>query len=346
MVGLKASQVDGFVRRPDPKMRAILVYGPDRGAVSERSRNIVKTIAGTLDDPFTIARIDETDLGEHAGLLEDEARAIPMMGGPRVVWITGAATHSAAAVGRYLEEPVDNAVVIAEAGPLQTSAKLRQTFERSKIACALPCFADSVRSLGQVIDETVSEFGHRIAPEAKHRLTSLLGADRRLTRTELEKLCTYCHGRETIETMDVDAICGDASALDLDGLVDGTFEGEVDRLDLAFARLIGAGTATQQMIAVLYTHIGKLRSLKLKVDSGDDPKSAVSALRPPVHFSRKDSMIRQVRLWSVEDLNRAAQATAAAEYETRRSDGLAETIVARHFLSLGQAAGRQRSRNW
>ena len=83
MAVLKASEVDRFIARSDPAIKAVLIYGPDIGAVNERARKMVAGIAGTLDDPFNVIRLNDQILGDDTERLADEAQAISMMGGRR-----------------------------------------------------------------------------------------------------------------------------------------------------------------------------------------------------------------------------------------------------------------------
>ena len=343
MTALKGKQIDGFLAKPDPRTPVVLVYGPDRGSVSERTRNLITLLAGTIDDPFTVARLDDAALGEDPARLDDEARAIPMMGGVRVVWIESAGANAARMVETYLKDPAPDAWVVAEAGALAPSAKLRQVFEKAKNAAALPCYQDTARSLDELIDEELGAGNLTISPEARHRLIAVLGADRGLSRTELQKLCLYCHGQDEVTVDDVDMACGDVSALVLDDLVDHTFEGDIARADHDYARLLAAGTAYQAIIAGFFNHISRLRTVRSGLDARKSLDTAVASLRPPLHFSRKASVRKQVDLWSQTDLDRAASATAEAEYGTRGSDGLSDAILGRHVLTLANAA-RQKAR--
>ena len=341
MAVIKGHGADAFTRKPDPKYRTVLFYGPDRGVVKERARRLVETLAGTADDPFLIARLEDSALSDDPGLLIDEARAIPMMGGPRIVWVRSAGTGFTSAVRAYVDDPAPEAWVIAEAAELPPSSKLRQTFEKSDTFAAIPCYSDTAKSLDDVIDETLGQAGLSIEPDARHRLTAALGADRGLSRSEIDKLCLYCHGASVITIEDVDAVCGDVSSLGVDDLLDHTFEGDLERSDAAFSRLIASGTAVQQILGALFTHLGRLRAIQAERSGNLD--SALSRLRPPLHFSRKASIKKQARLWSLEDLKRAAAANAEAEFRSRGGDGLSEVIVGRHLLSLAHAA-RQKQR--
>lgn len=343
MTALKGQQIEGFLARPDPKFPVVLIYGPDRGSVSERARKLITSIAGSTDDPFAIGRLDDAALGEDPARLEDEARAIPMMGGTRVVWVETAGAHLAKTVATYLEDPAPESWIVAEAGPLAPSAKLRQVFEKAKNAVALPCYADTARSLDQLIDDELAINKLTISADARHRLVAILGADRGLSRSELQKLCLYCHGQGGITIDDVDAACGDVSALVLDDLVDHTFGGDLDRVDDDYTRLMAAGTASQAIVSALFTHISKLKAVQSGLARGKSMDAAVAGLRPPLHFSRKSSFRKQLDLWSADDLNRAAAATAETEYRSRGSDGLGEVVLSRHLLTLANAA-RQKNR--
>lgn len=343
MTALKGKQIDGFLAKPDPRTSIILIYGPDRGSVSERTRKLILLLAGSTDDPFAVARMDDAALGEDPARLDDEARAIPMMGGVRVVWVENAGAHAARVLEGYLKDPAPDAWVVVEAGALAPSAKLRQVLEKAKNAVALPCYQDTARSLDELIDEELNANNLTIAPDARHRLIAVLGADRGLSRTELQKLCLYCHGQDQVSADDVDMACGDVSALVLDDLVDHTFEGDIARADHDYTRLLASGTAYQAIIAGFFNHISKLKTVRAGLDARKSLDSALGGLRPPLHFSRKASVRKQVDLWSPADLDRAASATAEAEYGTRGSDGLADAILGRHVLTLANAA-RQKAR--
>jgi DNA polymerase-3 subunit delta len=344
MTALKSHQIDAFIARMDPACAAVLVYGPDRGSVSERARAIVKQRAGSLDDPFAIARLEDAVLQNDPGRLEDEARAIPMLGSSRVVWISDGGAATAAAAERYLVDPAAETLVVIEAGNLQKSAKLRSIFEKAAHAVAMPCYADSGRSLDEIIDAELERHGLAASPAARHRLTELLGADRSLTRSELDKLATYCAGATRVEVEDVDAVCGDTSALELDDVVDATFEGNLAAQDHMLQRLLASGTAPQALVAALNSHITRLRRLRFDRDGGASADDAIARARPPVYFARKASLKRQLGLWDGDDLGRAAGATAELELNTRRSDDLVDAIVGRHLLVLARAAAAKRNR--
>ena len=82
--------IEPFVKSPNPAIRAILVYGPDSGLMRERATIMAKTIVPDLTDPFNVALLSPDILKDDPARLTDEANAISMMGGRRLIRIENA----------------------------------------------------------------------------------------------------------------------------------------------------------------------------------------------------------------------------------------------------------------
>ena len=87
MTAIKASDVDRFIARPDPRQPIVLVYGPDAGLVRERVDALVKASVDDPNDPFAFVRIEGEDLAGNPSRLVDEAHTVPLFGGRRAVLV-------------------------------------------------------------------------------------------------------------------------------------------------------------------------------------------------------------------------------------------------------------------
>ncbi|MBV1934246.1 MAG: DNA polymerase III subunit delta, partial [Parvibaculaceae bacterium] len=164
---LKPREIDAFVRKPDPSVQAILVFGPDQGLAHDRLNKIAKTVVDDLSDPFRVVDMNDTDLKSDPARLPDEAAAISMMGGRRIVRIRNASDGLTKIVKPFLENPTGDALILFQAGDLTPRSSLRKLFEGSKKgAIALPCYADDARSLEGIIRETLNNAKLSIEPEA------------------------------------------------------------------------------------------------------------------------------------------------------------------------------------
>ena len=103
---VKASDADRFATRPPPGIAAVLFYGPDQGLVRERAEACAKSVVPDLTDPFRISEFSDGALESDPARLFDEAAAISMLGGRRVLRVRGAGKLSAEIIETERNTPV------------------------------------------------------------------------------------------------------------------------------------------------------------------------------------------------------------------------------------------------
>ena len=348
MAQKKAHEVDAWLARPDPAMSIVLIYGPDRGLVSERARKFAEKTGLPLDDPFSVVRIDVGEV-DQTGRLMDEAHTVPMFADRRLVWVRGSSSQNslAASVAALVEEPPSNCLVLVETGELKKNAALRTTVERAANAIALPCYSDDARSIDGVIDDVLSKAGLTISLEARQMLKTNLGGDRLATRGELEKLALYCAGADAVTADDVRALIGDVSGAGTDQAVDAVMSGHILDFDTLFTRHLASGGPPFLMLSATLRHVHGLQLMREQVDvEGKSPSAAVASARPPVFFARRRMVEQAVQRWTQPMLQAAAERLQGAILKTRQHPAVAPAVSRQALMALaieGARAGRSRS---
>ena len=341
---LSGSAVDRFLQAPDPKQRFILVYGPDRGLVRERAEYLVKHLAGSLDDPFRVALLDGHEVVADPARLADEAAALSLVGGDRVVWVRGAGDGLAAAVKNALGGS-GGAWVIVEGSDLFPRSGLRGAFESSTGAVAIPCYGDDGKSLRRVVAEILREQGMTASEEAMVYLLSRLGSDRGLTRSEVEKLCLYMGSDPgPIEVVHVAACVGDGAPAAAEAVAHGAASGDqaavAKALDLAFQE----GAAAVSILRRAQVYFRRLHLARGHIESGADPAEAMRALRPPAFFKEADVFRRQLRYWNLAALGRVLDRLVEAEVSCKSTGMPNEELCARALHGIASTAGSLKHR--
>lgn len=355
MVALKGGEVERFLARPDPARPIVLVYGPDAGLVRERVQALIAAAVDDPGDPFQLARLDGDELAGAPARLLDEANTIPLFGGRRAVLVRAGARNLAPAVEALIGAAFPDCRVVIEAGDLRRNSPLRVACERARNAVALPCYPDAERDLLRLIDEEMHASGLAISPDARAALVPLLGGDRLASRHELRKLALYAGGKSStksstdkrsgdkprVERADVIAVVSDASALELDDLIDAVFAGSTGEVEAQLAKARTAATAPGTMLSAAVRHVGQLHKARLVMEEGTPLGAAVEGFAPYVHFSRKDAIGAALRLWTCARLARAMSQLADAALDARRQSAMAAVIAERALLALAANARRK-----
>lgn len=337
MVAIKSHQANAFLRSPDPKLQAILFYGPDAGMVSERAAQLAKLLAERENPPGELLRLDDADLEGDPDRLIVELQTMPMFGGRKVVRASAGRRVNAANIKPMLDGGMQG-ILIVEAGNLKPDEGLRPLFEKPAFAAAVACFPDEAQDLDSVVRETLSAAGLSITPEARQLLVSRLGADRALSRGEIEKLALYGLGKREVDIDDVDAVVGDAAEMTLEKAALEAASGNGASAVREAQRAIAAGESPQTLILFAERYFQRLHRIRAEVENGRSADDAIAALRPPVHFKQKPVLSAQVRTWSLTKLTEALDGIRTAAKAARLSSALEDVLTERLLLRLAMQA--------
>ena len=122
---IEPRQVEAFLKKPDPKIRGVVVYGNDDGLVAERAMALAKSVCEDLKDPFRVVDISGDMLKGDPARLADEFGAMSMLGGRRVIRVRPAGEESAAALENLAAASAGDALIVIEGGNLTPRSAIR-----------------------------------------------------------------------------------------------------------------------------------------------------------------------------------------------------------------------------
>ncbi|MEY9561233.1 DNA polymerase III subunit delta [Sinorhizobium fredii] len=343
MSEVKSHEFDGFLNRGASTYRLFLLYGPDRGLVSERAVELAGRSGVALDDPFAVVKLDASEL-QQAGRVLDEVNAIGLFGGEKLVWIRGASSEKtiAEALQILADTPPSGSTLIIEAGDLKKGAALRKIGETSRAVASIACYSDDARSLHALIDKELAEAGLRIGPAARERLLEALGGDRMASRNELRKLALYCRGKDMVDEEDVLAIVGDASAISVDDAVDAVLKGDVDALLHAMKKITTSKTPPFLVLQACLRQFQQLDVMRAEMDASRQPASQVIAsLGRGLHFRRKPIVEAALKHWTTPAIRRELSRLQATIYQSRARQSLEESLVLQNLLAIAIQSARR-----
>jgi DNA polymerase-3 subunit delta len=339
VVAVKNAEADRLISRPPQNIFLYLVFGSDAGLVSERAKTIAARAIDDPKDPFQLLRINGDDLAADPLRLADEANTIPLFGGRRAIWIAAQGKAFTAALEPVLHLPPADCTIVIEAGGLKRDAPLRKLCEREARAAAIECYPDSSKDLALLIEREAEAANLRVEADAKTFLISLLGQDRLTTRSELDKLLLYAHGKSSVKLEDVEAIVADASSLALDAAVNGAFEGDFAAVQETSARVTSEGGDYNMILGAALRHAILLHRMRLDIEAGQG--GGGNSGYGGQGFRRAASLDKHVRAWTSARLARAIAILNEAIGKCRREPRLSEGICGRALWTIALAARKQ-----
>lgn len=334
------ARVEALLRRPDPALRAVLVYGPDAGLVQERGAALGKAVLDGPPDPFRIAEMLGPDLAKDPARLADEAQALSLTGGRRLIRVREAGDGVTEGLKAALAGPKTDSLMVLEAGDLTPRSSLRKLAESSDAVAAVPCYQADPQAIAAFARGLLDEAGKTVDRDAEAYIGQVLVTDRQLARREIEKLIAWLGEDRRADLDAVRAVIGDSAEQTLDDLVLAVADGKAEAADRAWRLLSAEGTQPVAVLRALQRHFTRLHFAAAHVAAGLSPDQAMAKLKPPVFFKAQPRVKAQLGRWSPARLQAALDRLVETEAQCKQTGMPAETLCARTILSLASAGRR------
>jgi DNA polymerase-3 subunit delta len=324
-----------------PEIRLFFVFGQDESAIS----SIAAALAARLSDSEAID-IDSAKLRGDPALLADEAASQSLFGGARHIRLSFAREEGLDAIANLLNAEQAGNPVIATAGDLKKTSKLRTLVEGSPRALSYICYPPSE---AEAVDQAVAmagSLGLRIDRTLAAQIVRYTGQDRRLAAMELEKLSLYYDAApERIMTVERDALlslAAETAEEDINALVNQVLSGEVKLLGRTIIEARAVGIEAIRIVRALQRRVAMLTGMRAKVEAGAEPGSVVRGNRA-VFWKEQDMYVRQLRQWSAARLAGLNGHLVELEAKLMATGGdLTDTVLEQELVRIVRAAARSR----
>ena len=299
------------VDQPGRDTRFYLFHGPDEA----QSR----ALAARLVDGQQASRIllSSSAIRSDPAALTDQAGAMSLFGGKRIVWIEPATKDIEDGVVALLEGPAPENIVLAISGALPKSSALLKLAEASPLAVAFAAYAPE----GQDAERMVADLGRRVglkvsAPVAA-RLADACSNDQAIVLQELEKLALYVdaspHAPKELEHAALDAVGAESTDGSFLRLADLALGGEVGELSEELDRLPPGGSEAVPVVRSLQRRLLMLAPARARVERGERVDGVMASLGRAVFFKEKARIQRMLSKWSAADLATVAERAGRLE---------------------------------
>lgn len=342
----KRPDIERFLSRPDPAIRAALIYGRDLGVVRERGQQLAAKIAKDPNDPFDVAQLTDGDLECDAARLEGELAAQSLMGGRRLVRLRFGTEKAsldklaAEALGRHAAGELNpDAFLLVEAGALGRDSALRKAAEKAPGAATIPCYEDEPGDVARQVREALAKDNLSLSAEALQIFVARMPKERGVARQEIERLALFLGpGSGAVATpSDLEPFLGVEPEASLSDAAVDAFGGRIGDAQAGLRRAAQEGEGGPAAVRAMGMHLGRLRRALTLTKSGAGMQEAAKAAG--VFWKQEREFLRQARSWTLEELDRIQPEILSADRLCKTAGSPDQLIAERLALAV---AGRAR----
>lgn len=331
---LKAQAFSQTLRAWPREIWALLIHGPDDGAVSDHAETLLARFLPQTDPFNPLILSDDTPNLE--GTLRGELSAIPMFGGRRIVWVRDVGKQTTKACQALLEQGSFPGFLLLTSQTLPKTSTLRTAFEKAPSALCLALYEETAMGLKAMVTDLVDQAGYTIEGSALEDFMALAGTQRALVREALERLLCYCDGTKTITAGDVRDVVSDEMSLSLDTLLDLAFLGKWELLQRALQRGAEQDLLGNRLVITLGYHVTRLKDLRGRLDEGQSLDQALRTSKPPVFFQRHGAIGQCLKVWSLRALASLEGRVFQTLHDIRALPALEQEFSERLLFAIAQ----------
>ncbi len=330
MKAVKGS-IDRSVDQPDPKVRFYLFHGPDEAQSSALGDRLVTALKAAKHPVASSA------LRGDPALLSDEAGAIDMFGGAKVIWIQPAGEEIVEAVEALMDAPAAESPVVAIAGRLGKSSGLLKLAETHALALSHISYELDARDAERLVADMARAEGLRTQPGVAARIAESCANDRRMMGQELAKLALYLDASpDSPKDLGSDALeaLGADMGADFLGIADHALAGDVRSLGEALSRMDSSGKEAIPIIRSLQRRLLMLVPIRARIDAGERLQAVMTSIGKSLFWKDKPMVEKMLGMWDSAGLARVSERTGSLERRLMRGDSppaaeaLGEELVA------------------
>jgi DNA polymerase-3 subunit delta len=327
------------VDQPNPDIRLYLFHGPDEA----QSRALAERLAQALGASRLL--ISAGSIKSDPATLADEAGAMSLFGGKRLIWIEPAGEEIVAGVEVLMEAPAPDSPVVAIAGALRKTSTLLKIAEASADALAFAAYAPEGLEAERMVIDVGRRFGLKVSAPVAARIADACGNDQAVVAQELQKLALYVdaspHSPRELDHDAVDAVGADVEGADLPRLADLALAGEIVELGDELGRLPGGAEAIP-IVRALQRRLLMLAPARARVERGERIDAVMTSLGRALFWKDKSLVQKLLQRWDARGLATVSERAGKLERDLLFSPVPDREALGEELLSIARAARSRR----
>ena len=324
------------VDQPNASTRFYLFHGPDEAQSRALAARLLEALGATK------SVVSSGAIKSDPAALVDEAGAMSLFGGKRLVWIEPATRDVEEGVAALLEGPDTENAVVGIAGALTKTSALLKLSEASPLAVAYASYPPEGQDAERMVVDVGRRFGLKISGPVAARLADAADNDQAIVSQELQKLALFIdaspHAPKELDHSAIDAVGAFSAEGDFQRLADLALNGNINELSEELARLPAGGNEGIPVVRSLQRRLMMLAPARARVERGERVDAVMASLGRALFWKDKSAVQSMLQKWTADDLATVADRAGKLERSLMFTSAPEREALGEELLAIARKA--------
>ena len=279
------------------KINFYLFYGENEG----QKIDVIQSNFNEFTKENTF-KYNEKEIIENKQLLFENIYSKSFFENEKLILVSEVTDKSVDLIKQIISDNISDVIIILIAKRLDKKSKIRNLFEKEKIALIVPFYEDSPQTLITIAKKILTENKINLSQENLNLIIERAQGDRINLKNELQKIVLLSKDKKKIDLNDISKLTNLSENYSANELVDNCLcKNKKKTLNILNENI----PSSEDNILILRTFLNKLkrlRKLRLSLRKSNNVDQTINAFKPPIFWKDKDIIKQQIKIWELDDI--------------------------------------------
>ena len=279
------------------KINFYLFYGENEG----QKIDVIQSNFNEFTKENTF-KYNEKEIIENKQLLFENIYSKSFFENEKLILVSEVTDKSVDLIKQIISDNISDVKIVLIAKRLDKKSKIRNLFEKEKIALIVPFYEDSPQTLITIAKKILTENKINLSQENLNLIIERAQGDRINLKNELQKIVLLSKDKKKIDLNDISKLTNLSENYSANELVDNCLcKNKKKTLNILNENV----PSSEDNILILRTFLNKLkrlRKLRLSLRESNNVDQTINAFKPPIFWKDKDIIKKQIKIWELGDI--------------------------------------------
>ena len=302
-----------------------LFYGENIGLKDEIKLELKKRFS-----TYEKINFNQDEIIKNVRYLDEQINNTSLFSNKKLIFINEASDKIKNKIDDIIENLTQDTKIFLFAQNLEKKSTLRALFEKNKKTSIVPCYKDNHRTLSEYLKKKLNNFSG-LNQEIMNHMIENSGFDRKILSHEIDKIRSLFTNNK-IDPQKLMDLLNNNNNIDFDNLRDSCLEGDKAKLNKNLGNIMLQNEDMYFYLANLNLRIQKLLQIKRISKNERDIESIIDNLSPKIFWKDKPIIIKQMKKWNLEKLEKAKSYIIEAEIKMKTKLNNYNNIIVKNLL--------------